>query len=71
MTKEKFSNTGFTAHMEARIINEDDPDCGKIFSIKEVNFLENLIGLNNEEDETIWKRCENIELVENGMTGEC
>jgi len=65
MTTEQFEKQMFGAGMKAQITNKNDVLCGKTYPIKEVNFYENLIGLKDFDNygETIWKRCENVEIV--------
>ena len=56
MTREEFNKTGFGAGMKAFYRN------GK-YNIISVNFMEALVELECEHDESMWARCENIELI--------
>lgn len=58
MTLNEFENTAFGAGMKAVYISD-------VYAISAVNFQEFLIELRDDDDQCIWVRCENIELVEN------
>jgi len=57
MTIEEFNKTGFGANMKC--IYD-----GVVYDVSSVNFNEALIGMCTElDDELMWARCENIELI--------
>jgi hypothetical protein len=56
MSIEEFNKTGFGAGMKAKYRNS-------IHHIVSVNFMEALVELECEQDESMWARCENIELI--------
>lgn len=56
MTIDEFEKQGWTANMKAKYN-------GVVYDIGACNFVEYLICLDVEDDECLWVRCENIELV--------
>ncbi len=56
MTIEEFNKTGFGANMKA-IYREST------HNVISVNFLEALVELECDFDESLWARCENVELI--------
>ena len=56
MSIEEFNKAGFGAGMKAKYRNS-------IHHIVSVNFMEALVELECELDESMWARCENIELI--------
>lgn len=57
MTLSEFENTAFGAGMKAIYRSHT-------YRITACNFVEYLFELTDEENDNIWVRCENIELVE-------
>lgn len=56
MTFEEYDNTRWSGNMRAEYQ-------GKIYDIGSAHFPEYLIALDDESDDYIWVRCENITLV--------
>jgi len=56
MTTEEFNKTKFGANMKASYR-------GDTHNVIGVNFFEALIELECEHDESMWARCENVDLV--------
>lgn len=58
MTIQEFEKTSFGAGMKLKYRDE-------VYQLGSVDFFENLVGMVNpdDEDNLMWARCENVELV--------
>lgn len=63
MTREEFNKTGFGPNMKAKYKEDDRAEEPDIYPIIGVNFNEGLLELKGIDNDSIWVRCESIELV--------